>query len=99
MADGKIRVKFEADGSPALIAAIKALNKESNKYKEALRLQDWELEAKLYKWGMVGKPINPEVKRMRTDLILDQGQRAGGKDFVPNLNDMEAKIAEFKRMQ
>tara|TARA_Y100000593_G_scaffold93958_1_gene190794 strand:- start:45 stop:2156 length:2112 start_codon:yes stop_codon:yes gene_type:complete len=78
---------------------IKALNKESNKYKEALRLQDWELEAKLYKWGMVGKPINPEVKRMRTDLILDQGQRAGGKDFVPNLNDMEAKIAEFKRMQ
>ena len=78
---------------------IKALNNESNKYKEALRLQDWELEAKLYKWGMVGTPINPEVKRMRTDLILDQGQRAGGKDFVPNLNDMEAKIAEFKRMQ
>jgi len=78
---------------------IKALNNESNKYKEALRLQDWELEAKLYKWGMVGKPINPEVKRMRTDLILDQGERAGGKDFVPNLNDMEAKIAEFKRIR
>ena len=31
MADGKIRVKFEADGSPALIAAIKALNKETKR--------------------------------------------------------------------
>ena len=35
MADGKIRVKFEADGSPALIAAIKALNKETKRLASA----------------------------------------------------------------
>tara|TARA_R100000458_G_C8272647_1_gene247513 strand:+ start:11 stop:1852 length:1842 start_codon:yes stop_codon:yes gene_type:complete len=31
MAEGKIRVKFEADGSPALISAIKNLNRETKK--------------------------------------------------------------------
>ena len=31
MADGKIRVKFEAEGHPALIAAIKELNTQTKR--------------------------------------------------------------------
>ena len=69
---------------------IKAINKEAGRQKEYLRKTNWLLEAKLYKWGSVGKPMNPVVEGMRQTMIQNKVQQ--GKDPMANLNDLEAII-------
>ena len=69
---------------------IKAINKEAGRQKEYLRKTNWLLEAKLYKWGSVGTPMNPVVEGMRQTMIQNKVQQ--GKDPVANLNDLEAII-------
>ena len=71
-------------------AKIKAIIKESGRQKEAFRLRDWHLEAKLYKWGAITSPVNNIVKGIEEKI--SQERQASGQGPIVSLNDVEKHI-------